>query len=90
MGLRVYLGLVLVGNLTWEILHLPLYTIWTTGSMQEVAFAVVHCTLGDLLIAIGTLTFALQRSLYARSSRYVAEGDQRLALTRLWGLRLLR
>jgi len=58
-GLRAYLGFVLVGNLTWEVLHLPLYTIWTTGSGEEKAFAVFHCTLGDLLIALSTLTVAL-------------------------------
>ena len=57
-ALRIYLGLILVGNLLWEILHLPLYTIWETGSLQEQAFAVFHCTLGDLLIAISTLTLA--------------------------------
>jgi hypothetical protein len=36
-GLRTYLGLVLVGNLLWESFHLPLYTIWQTGSLQEQA-----------------------------------------------------
>ncbi len=58
-SLRAYLGLSLVGNLTWEVLQLPLYTIWTAGSVREQAFAVVHCTLGDLLIAVSTLTIAL-------------------------------
>jgi hypothetical protein len=38
---------------------LPLYTIWSTGSVREQAFAVVHCTLGDLLIALSTLAVAL-------------------------------
>ena len=48
-----------MGNLIWEVLHLPLYTIWATGSLREQAFAVVHCTLGDLLIAVSTLPLAL-------------------------------
>ena len=58
-GLRAYLGLILIGNLIWETLHLPLYTIWTTGSLREQAFAVFHGTLGDLLIALSTLVLAL-------------------------------
>jgi hypothetical protein len=58
-ALRVYLGVTAVGNLAWETLQLPLYTIWVTGTVREQAFAVVHCTLGDLLIALSTLMLAL-------------------------------
>jgi hypothetical protein len=58
-ALRAYLGATAVGNLVWETLHLPLYTIWTTETAREQAFAVVHCTLGDLLIALSALTLAL-------------------------------
>jgi hypothetical protein len=59
LSLRAYFGLILVGNLIWETLHLPLYTIWTAGTLRERAFAVLHCTLGDLLIAVSTLTLAI-------------------------------
>jgi hypothetical protein len=58
-AIRVYLGVVAIGNLTWEIAQLPLYTIWTAGTVREQAFAVIHCTLGDLLIALSTLMLAL-------------------------------
>ena len=58
-GLRTYLGLIAAGNLVWEGLQLPLYTIWSTGTAREQAFAVLHCTMGDLLIALSTLTLAL-------------------------------
>ncbi|MBZ0147806.1 MAG: hypothetical protein K8F62_09750 [Pseudorhodoplanes sp.] len=58
-GLRIYLAVILTGNLVWEVLHLPLYTIWQTGSLREQAFAVLHCTLGDLLIATTSLVLAL-------------------------------
>ena len=51
--------LILIGNLLWEIAHLPLYTIWTSGSRSENAFAVFHCTLGDVLIALSGLVGAL-------------------------------
>jgi hypothetical protein len=59
VGLRVYLGVVFVGSLVWEVLHLPLYTIWTAGTLREQAFAAGHCTLGDLVIAACALTLAL-------------------------------
>jgi hypothetical protein len=58
-GLRLYLSVILLGNLAWEILQLPLYTIWSTGTFREIAFAVVHCTGGDVLIALTALTVAL-------------------------------
>lgn len=58
-GLRVYLGITAIGNLIWEALQLPLYSIWNTGTFREQAFAVAHCTLGDLLIALTSLTLAL-------------------------------
>lgn len=58
-GLRAYLAVIAAGNFIWETLHLPLYTIWWTGTLGENAFAVVHCTLGDLLIALSALTLSL-------------------------------
>lgn len=58
-GLRAYMAVIAVGNLIWETLHLPLYTIWWSGTVRENAFAVVHCTLGDLLIALSALTLSL-------------------------------
>lgn len=54
----MYLGFTIVAHLVWEILQLPLYTIWATGTLRELAFAVVHCTLGDVLIALSTLILA--------------------------------
>jgi hypothetical protein len=46
-------------NLAWEVAQLPLYTIYTTGSASEIAFAVIHCTMGDVLIGATTLAAAL-------------------------------
>ena len=77
-GLRGYLGFALAGNLIWEVLHLPLYTIWTTGSVREQAFAVAHCTLGDLLIAISTLMLAL-----------ILAGDHAWPRRRFWPVAIL-
>ena len=55
-------------NLLWEIAHLPLYTLWDEGPPSFVAYAVVHCTLGD--VAIGTL--ALVVALIATRAQSVA------------------
>jgi hypothetical protein len=57
--LRVYAGASALGHLAWEILHLPLYTLWTTGTSSEKAFAVGHCTAGDIMIATLSLLAAL-------------------------------
>jgi hypothetical protein len=58
-ALRIYLTAVAVANLIWEALQLPLYTIWQTGTLQTQAFAIVHCTIGDVIIASCVLTIAL-------------------------------
>lgn len=58
-GLRRYLVLVTILNLIWEIAQLPLYTIWRTGTLGDNAFAALHCTAGDLLIAAASLLGAL-------------------------------
>ena len=46
-------------NLAWEVAHLPLYTLWTTASPDFIAFAVFHCTLGDVVIGMAALGLAL-------------------------------
>ena len=38
-------------NLGWELLQLPLYTIYSEGDLAAIAYAVAHCTIGDVLIA---------------------------------------
>lgn len=58
-AVRAYLGVTAMANLIWEAAHLPLYTIWTTGSPKEQAFAVLHRTAGDVVIALSALTIAL-------------------------------
>ena len=40
-----------VASLIWEVVQLPLYTLWTTASAAAIAWAVLHCTAGDVLIA---------------------------------------
>lgn len=55
----LYLGLSVIGHLIWEIMQLPLYGLWRTASNGELAFAVLHCTAGDLLIATSVLLTSL-------------------------------
>jgi hypothetical protein len=55
---RRYLGWVLLGNLAWESLQLPLYAVWQQP-LRERVFAVAHCTVGDVLIAAAALLAAL-------------------------------
>ncbi len=44
-----------IGNLVWEMAHMPLYTVWQTGTRSESAYAEMHCALGDILIATACL-----------------------------------
>tara|TARA_R110002167_G_scaffold366367_3_gene595483 strand:+ start:8167 stop:8685 length:519 start_codon:yes stop_codon:yes gene_type:complete len=75
--LRRYLGFVAVANLMWEVLHLPLYTLWNEGSLAEQAFAVLHCTGGDLLISLSALVIALA---LVGNHRWPREGFQRVVI----------
>lgn len=59
LTIRRYLTVSALGNLLWESTQLPLYTIWQNGSPGEIAFAVAHCTVGDVLISASTLLCAV-------------------------------
>jgi hypothetical protein len=48
LTIRRYLLTMVLGNLAWEALQLPLYSLWQSGTTREIAFAVLHCTLGDV------------------------------------------
>jgi hypothetical protein len=56
---RRHLAVSAVGNFAWEVAQMPLYTLWRTGTRNEIAFAALHCTLGDVLIAACSLVAAL-------------------------------
>lgn len=57
--LRRYLTAMALGNLVWEVAHVPLYTLWLTATPATIAYAVLHCTFGDVLIATFTLGLAI-------------------------------
>lgn len=69
-----YIPLLGALNLLWEIAQLPLYTLWDEGPPSFTAYAVVHCTLGD--VVIGTL--ALLVALIATQARAVETWRWRL------------
>ena len=58
-AIRRYLLFIAGANLVWEVAQLPFYTIWREGTPSEIAFAVVHCTGGDILIASSALVASL-------------------------------
>ncbi len=64
-------------SLGWEIAQLPLYMIWREASPAEIAFAVLHCTLGD--VAIGS--FALLGALFVTRAGPPAEWRIRKIVT---------
>ena len=76
-ALRTYILVIGVGNLAWETAHLPLYTIWSSGSLREQVVAVLHCTGGDLLIAVSAITAALVTS---ATPRWPEETFERVAV----------
>ena len=51
-------ALAFVLNFTWEIAHVRLYTIWATADATGIAWALFHCTLGDVLIALAMFALA--------------------------------
>jgi hypothetical protein len=56
---RIYLAVSAALHLIWEVLQLPLYTLWRTATARDIAFATLHCTAGDVLIAALSLIAAL-------------------------------
>lgn len=53
----LWAALSLLPNLLWEVGQLPLYTLINEPNPARLAYAVVHCTLGD--VAIAAISYAL-------------------------------
>lgn len=52
-------------NLAWEIGHVRLYTLWMEADAVRIAWSVLHCSLGDAVIALAAYALAgiaLQRA----------------------------
>jgi hypothetical protein len=51
-------ALAFVLNLAWEIAQVRLYTIWAEADRLSVAWALLHCSLGDVVIALALFALA--------------------------------
>jgi len=51
-------ALAFVLNLAWEIAHARLYTLWAEADGLTVAWSLLHCSLGDVLIALALFALA--------------------------------
>jgi len=56
---RGYLPWLAALSLAWEAAHTPLYTLWREASAGYIAFSILHCTAGDILIGAAALALAL-------------------------------
>ena len=54
----IWSALAFVLNLVWEIGHISLYTLWGEAALLVIVWSILHCTLGDVLIALGVFAFA--------------------------------
>ena len=55
-----YLPVLAMLNLLWEIAQLPRYTLWAQAASICIAYAALHCTIGDVLIGSIGLSPLLQ------------------------------
>src|SRR5450759_2245008 len=51
-------ALAFVLNLAWEIAQVRMYTIWAEADSVSVAWALFHCSLGDVVIALAMFALA--------------------------------
>ena len=76
--------LFVAASLLWEAAQMPLYTLWRSGSGGEIAFAVLHCTVGDSMIAAASFGLAI---LLTRGWYWPVRGFRRVLIaTTLLGL----
>jgi hypothetical protein len=54
-----YGGLITGANLVWEMAQLPFYGLWRDDTPSAITFAILHCTAGDVLIAMTSVLTAL-------------------------------
>ena len=58
-AVRRYLLASLAGHAVWEVVQLPLFTLWHEATPRQIAFATLHCLGGDLAIGTSALIAAL-------------------------------
>jgi len=45
-------------HFAWEAFHIRFYTLWQDAGLAQLAYALVHCTAGDAVIAFATFVAA--------------------------------
>ena len=75
-ALRRYMVASLLGHAIWEVVQLPLFTLWHDEPPRQVVIATLHCLAGDLAIAstvlVAALIFAGQQNWPSRDAGRVA------------------
>lgn len=54
-----YLLILTAISLVWEFAQMPLYTLAETGTLAEIVFSGLHCTIGDAMIGGAALAVAV-------------------------------
>ena len=54
-----YLPRLALCSLIWELVQLPLYTLWAESNWQALVFPILHCSVGDIIIGGLSLSIAL-------------------------------
>jgi hypothetical protein len=67
---RRYLPRLGLLSLAWEILQLPLYTIWNEKPWGWIVFSALHCSAGDILMGLISLIIALLLSRTGKPSQW--------------------
>jgi hypothetical protein len=57
-GAGLWSALAFILNLAWEISHVRLYTLWMEADALRIAGSVLHCSLGDVTIALALFALA--------------------------------
>lgn len=57
--LRRYIALIAIFNIFWEMLQMPLYTMWNNDTWGTIIYSIIHCSFGDVLIALTSISLAI-------------------------------
>lgn len=81
---RTYVLVIAVASVLWESAQMPLYTLWRTGTPEELVVDVLKCTVANILIATASLAVGLLVS--GRMTRWARASVGTLIVTCLAGV----
>ena len=56
---RLYVVVSALLHLMWEFAHVRLYALWNESTATDILYSVLHCTVGDVMIATSALATAV-------------------------------